>query len=167
MTEHTQEPMIPLKQAVEEVRTMGRCLAELYYFFAKNLVEKFGDEGEELVHKVIKEYGEHRGSQVRKKIEAMGLPLTPENYRLVPDLPRIGWEAELVESNSRCQHSKVKVCPFATAWKDIGCEEIASIYCEIDPAKFRAYNPKIKFRRDCSLLERGSTVCDMIAELEE
>ncbi len=146
-----------------EVRQMAKLQALLYYLFAKKLVARYGDEGRELVREVIWEFGRVRGESVRERVQALGLPLTPNNYGKAPDLPSIGWQRETVVSNAGQHHTRITYCPFAEMWKELGSEakELGRIFCEVDPAKYQAFNPDLAFTRPESMLE-GGACCDMI-----
>ena len=154
--------------AEAEVRRMAKLQALLYYLFAKNIIEKYGEEGRDLVRRVIWEFGRVRGESVRKQVEALGLPATPDNYGKVPDLPSIGWERETVESNTRRHHTRITYCPFAEMWRELGpeAEELGLIFCEVDEAKYRAFNPRLCFERPENLLN-GCARCDMVLSAPE
>jgi hypothetical protein len=149
--------------AEAEVRIMARLQALLYYLFANKLVTRYGDEGREMVREVIWEFGRVRGEDVKRRVEAAGLDTSPNNYGKVPDLPSIGWERTVVESNSQVHHTCITYCPFAEQWRELGPEaiELGRIFCEVDPAKYQAFNPELCFARAESVLE-GGICCDML-----
>lgn len=148
--------------AEAEVRRMAKLQALLYHLFARNLVEKYGEEGREMVRRVIWEFGQVRGESVRERVQALGLPLSPNNYGKVPDLPSIGWERETVESHERLHRTRITYCPFAEMWEELGPEavELGRIFCEVDEAKYGAFNAELSFARPESML-CGGKCCDM------
>jgi hypothetical protein len=154
--------------AESEVRIMAKLQALLYYLFASKLVAKYGVEGHELVREVIHEFGRIRGEDVRRRVTASGMALTPDNYGKVPDLPSLGWERELVHSNPSQHHTRITYCPFADMWQELGPEaiELGRIFCEVDPAKYAAFNPELRFDRLSSVLEDGDC-CDMLVRAPE
>ncbi len=89
----TEEPTITISQCTEEVRLMARRAALLYHAFASALVEELGDEqGKRLIEKAIRAYGHACGQAIKDDLLAQGLPLTPENFNRIRDLPAFGWE---------------------------------------------------------------------------
>ncbi|MCL4535486.1 MAG: L-2-amino-thiazoline-4-carboxylic acid hydrolase [Bacteroidetes bacterium] len=151
-----------------EVRRMARLQALLYYLFAREIIEKYGEEGRDLVRKVVWEFGRVRGEKVREQVEAQGLPTTPDNYGKVPDLPSIGWERETLRSDAEQHRTRITYCPFAEMWRELGpqAEELGIVFCEVDEAKYRAFNPDLCFARPESML-CGGTCCDMIVSAPE
>ncbi len=89
----TEEPTLTISQCTEEVRLMARRAALLYHAFASALVEELGDEqGKRLIEKAIRAYGHACGQAIKDDLLAQGLPLTPENFNRIRDLPAFGWE---------------------------------------------------------------------------
>ncbi len=127
--------MISEKEAEEQVVLMASRLALMYHHIGQVLTEELGmEKAKELLKEAIWRYGAESGEKVRAGVEAMGLPLTAENYNKVPDLPRYGWVSEQAKDGPRVSH-----CPLAAVWLEKGSTELGRIYCFVDQAKFEAY----------------------------
>lgn len=125
-----------------DVWLMARRMALLYHYLAGAIVDRLGpDEGLRLVKDAIWKYGEHCGRAVRDGVLARGLPLTPDSFRLIPDLPSRGWRAQTVElPDGTRQHQNV-LCPLARTWQSTGTDPaLARLYCFVDQAKIAGYN---------------------------
>ena len=157
MAEHK---TVPLADAVANVRLMARRTALLYYYFAKTLIDEFGEEeGKRLVAKAVWEYGLHCGRAVREGVEAMGLPATAENFNRVPDLPKLGWETGTVTLADGEQRPIATYCPLAAVWQELHAEDIGRLYCWVDQAKYHGYNPDFTFMHTKNVLD-GDECCE-------
>ena len=149
---------IPKEQAIKEVLSIIRRTALIHYCYAKTLIEELGKEqGEEMVLKAIQTYGEEVGKKVKEETLAKGLDLIIENYQ--EDLPTLGWEIEkfVVEGKPR---ARVHVCHLANVWKELGAPEIGRLYCFVDQAKYKAYNPNLECVHEKNILE-GDPYCEL------
>ncbi len=64
------EEMIPKEEALGQLRLALRRASLLYHYFAKTLIDQFGEEeGNRLVRKAIDAYGKHIGEDARRKAE--------------------------------------------------------------------------------------------------
>ena len=71
----------------------------LYHYMARAIVDRLGEEeGRRLIKDAVWKYGVHCGKTVKEGVEKMGLPLTKENFRKVPDLPSRGWRHRMGRS---------------------------------------------------------------------
>lgn len=148
-------------QAVEAVQAMATITARLHYHYAKALVDKYGDEGREMVLQIMREFGAERGRLIRQKALAQGLEPMMVNYYKVTDLPMSGWKHETLESTPTRMRFKATYCPFAEVWKALGAPELGLLYCEEDKTKFEAYMPGTELTRLSSILE-GADCCEML-----
>jgi hypothetical protein len=151
-------------QAFKEVLSMIRRTALLHYCFSKTLIEELGEErGKELILKAIHSYGEKVGKKVKEETLAKGLDLLIENYQ--EDLPTLGWEIEraIVEGEPR---ARIHVCHLANVWKDLGAPEIGRLYCYVDQAKYKAYNPTIECIHMKNALE-GDPHCELAVRYDK
>ena len=73
-----------------DIAEFGDLWALMYYTFAKEMIDSFGEEGKKALIRAIKAYGQARGQRLQKRHEEMGLPINLrtlfENYDL-PDHP--------------------------------------------------------------------------------
>lgn len=145
-----EESSLPRDECKQQVRNMAKLFALLYYHFAKVSVEKLGDEeGKKLIAEAIRRFGAERGREVRERVEAKGLELTPENFKRFSDLPSLGWERDETE---------ITYCPYAEVWKEKEAEELGILYCEVDVHKYESFNPRIEVKRLKSVL-KGQDCC--------
>ncbi len=161
-----QDEKITVAQCTEEVRLVARRLALLHYYFSEAIVNKLGDEeGKALIKEAIWAYGKHCGRAVREGVEALGLPLTDENYGRVRDLPQYGWEIDTVTLDSGEVRPIATFCPVADAFKETGPrgQELGRLYCYVDQAKYEAYNPDMEFVHTKNVLD-GEPCCEFLVQ---
>lgn len=107
----------------------GKLMAECYYYMAKNIVEAMGEEeGEKVIRKALKEFGEDRVSSIKAEALEKGVTVDSfEKFFTVRDMPDCGW----VNGDER---GVVEQCLFHEVWKrygDMGMK-MGALYCEID-----------------------------------
>lgn len=135
---------------LRDVRIMSERLAFLYYHMVKNIIEEVGEErAEELVRKIILDYGTGCGLNTKGNVEALGEEAIIENYHLGNDLPSVGWEK---------RDGKTLYCPFADTWKKLDFEKWGRLYCYVDQAKYEGYNKDLRCFHDKNLLD-GDDCC--------
>ncbi len=135
------EKKVSLQEAEEQVVLTAKRLALLYHYTAEVLVEEFGmAKGEALLKEIIGRYGSESGTSARKKVEELGLPLTAENFKAGSDLPRWGWKGDTVLCADGEVRDRVTYCPLAEVWQEKGSGKLGRIYCQVDQAKYAAYN---------------------------
>lgn len=145
--------MISEKDCAKQVRKVGNQVGLLFYHFTKILVDELGEvEGKRLVLEVVRNYGTERGQAIREKVENAGLELTIENFAKFSDLPASGWEYT---------DEGTTYCSYAEAWIDRGVEDLGRLYCEVDFALIKAFNPKIRAKRVGSILD-GDPGCKLV-----
>ena len=139
--EKSEDMLVSLDEAEEQVRMMARRLAMLYHYMAEVLVEQLGaGKGRETIKEIIRRYGCDSGTIARAKVEALSLPLTAENFKAGSDLPRWGWKGDTVICEDGVRRERITYCPLAVVWKEKKSEELGRLYCLVDEAMFRAYN---------------------------
>lgn len=153
--------MVPLDKAKEDVIIMARRVGLLFYHFARTLIKELGEErGRDLISKAIESYGVECGRLARATVEGLGLPVTLENYSLGRDLPSVGWERGVVEVPGEPPRRRVYRCPIADAFFEVGDPRLGRMYCYVDQAKYRAYNPRIECIHTKNLLD-GDECCEL------
>lgn len=126
----SQEEVVPLKEAREQVEIAVSRTALLHLAFSKTLVEELGKEkGKELILKSIMEYGKRVGDRVKRGL---------------PDLPKYG-------VHGGRKDGKVRDCVFAKIFREYGELDVGCLYCYVDPAKTMAADPTSKLiHTDCA-----------------
>jgi hypothetical protein len=145
-----------------EVTLMARRAALLHYYFSEAIIAELGEEkGREVIKKAIWDYGEHCGRTCKEGVEAMGLPLTEENYGKIRDLPRFGWKTGMITMPDGEERQIAPFCPIAAAFEELGprAVELGRMYCFVDQAKYHAYNPDIEFVHSKNVLD-GDEYCE-------
>ena len=153
---------ISADECATEIRLLARRLALLHYYYAEAIIGRLGEEeGRAVIKEAIWAYGRHCGDTVRAGVEALGLPLTAENYGRVRDLPRFGWESGTVTLPDGEVRSTSLFCPIAATLQELGPRgmELGRLYCTVDQAKFAAYNPAIEFVHARNVLD-GDACCE-------
>lgn len=114
----SEEEMVPLTEAENEVKVVTQRLALMHLSYAKTLVEEFGwERGKQLILDSIKMYGELITERVQEGHQS---------------LPKYGfWER---------REDKPPLCELGKIMREYNEPEIGSIYCLVDPAKTMAAN---------------------------
>lgn len=153
---------VPEDQWEHDVWLMGRRLALLYYFMSKKIIEKVGEEeGKVLIKEAIWDYGTYCGKAVAEGVLALGLPLTEENFRKVPDLPSRGWRSKTVTLPDGQKQNQLTLCPLAVTWMQLGFEDVGRIYCFVDQSKTEGYNPALECIHAHNVLD-GDAFCEIV-----
>ena len=137
------EDMITESEALRLIQlALGRT-ALIYHYFCETLTDELGEQrGQDLIRKAVDAYGDHIGKEAGNTTREKGLPLTPENYE--SDLPDIAWETETVVVDGE-ERIRVNHCPLAAEWLKWGDPRKARLYCSVDQAKMRAFNPDYEY----------------------
>ena len=156
--DNNKDEKVLLEEAEDQVIAVAKRLALLFHFTADVLVEKYGaEEGKEVLHEIINRYGRESGAVTKAKVEALGLPLTAENFNAGSDLPKWGWKGDRVKGEDGIERGRITYCPLAEVWMERGSQEWGRIYCYVDQAKYDAYNG-IKCKHLKNLLD-GDDCC--------
>jgi nitroreductase len=146
------------KDALQNINAALRRAALIYHYFSRTLVDEFGEErGLELIRKAIKAYGDHVGKDAREKALKKGLSLTPENF--ASDLPDLAWETETVIVDGE-ERVRVHHCPLAAEWLEWSDPKIARLYCSVDQAKMKGFNPDYEYVHIKNILD-GDPFCEL------
>ncbi len=145
-------------EALVQVNKALRRAALIYHHFAETLVKELGTEkGLELIRKAVAAYGNQVGAEARKKALEKGLTLTPEHFE--SDLPDIAWKMEEVTVDGE-KRERVSHCPLAAEWLAWGDPRKARLYCHVDQAKMKAFNPEYEYVHIKNLLD-GDACCEL------
>ena len=151
--------MITTDEAAAQIKLALRRAALIYHHFARTLIEEMGEaRGRELILKAIESYGLDVGCQARQKALDRNLDLKPENFE--SDLPQYVWQTEEVEVNGE-KRAIVHYCPLAAEWLKLGDTETARLYCFVDQAKMKAFNPDYEYVHLKNILD-GDSCCELV-----
>ena len=141
----------------------GKLLGAL----AREVIERFGDEGRDAIIAAVKFYGEERGRRLAERVKAEGREPTFASFTVCSELDTSYHEMvpNLEEGQLRVE---VSYCPLAAALKDWGLEEYGKYFCrEIDAAIMRGYNPE-NYETVCERnLTEGADTCVIIYRFKE
>jgi len=148
------------------VARMGELYGKIYYHLAKELVDVFGDEGEEALRRAIRNFAIDRGEQSRAQAEAMGLPLDWHTFSRdsIADMPDTQPGYKKYHPNVTGTSPSNGLCTYAEVWKNYpDGYKLGKIYCdEFHHAKWKAFNPN--FRVDMvEVITKGAPVCTLVS----
>jgi nitroreductase len=83
--------------------------------------------------------------------------LTPENFE--SDLPDEAWRTEGVYVDGE-ERVRVHECPLASEWMEWGNPETARLYCGVDQAKMKGFNPEYEYVHVKNILD-GDPYCEL------
>jgi len=146
-----------------DIAEFGDLWSLMYYVFAREMVDSFGDRGREALRRAIRSYGRARGARLRERHEGQGIPISLRSLFTHYDLPAhpdtektrtVFSENELV--------SFTYVCPYQRVWRALGGEDLGLIYCEeFHHAMWRAYRPDLKVELP-EILTKGDPHCRFV-----
>jgi len=153
------------QEALSQIHAALRRAALLYHSFTKTLIDEFGEEtGKDIIRKSIDIYGARIGEEAREKAQKKGLSPTPENF--ASDLPDMAWEVESVLIDGE-ERARVHHCPLAAEWLEWSDPEMARLYCYVDQAKMKSYNPDYEYVHIKNILD-GDPYCELaIRKIED
>lgn len=159
-----QDQNITPEACAQEVTLMARRTALLHYYFSEAVIAELGEEaGRKVIVKAIQAYGDHCGRTCREGVEALGLPLTEENYGKIRDLPKYGWKTATAVQPDGSIRPMATFCPIAAAFIEMGPRAVSlgRLYCYVDQAKYHAYNPALEFAHTQNVLD-GDAYCEFL-----
>lgn len=138
--------------------------AKLFAMLADEVLRECGDEkGEKIVRSAVRKYGQMRAEGIKKRIKESGKEVTFETVEQYSDYPEnCAWEC-CSEINGNTLREINTVCPFGTAFREIGLERAGSLYCEeIDLALNETLFGNITFERPRIFTDGTDAPCEMI-----
>jgi nitroreductase len=161
--EHKDEG-VSKKESLENVGRALRRGALIYHYFCETLVEELGEKrGKELIRKAVDAYGERIGLEAKKKAQEKGSALTPDNFE--SDLPDEAWNTEQVIVDGE-ERVRVHFCPLAAEWLSWGNPRNARLYCYVDQAKMKGFNPEYEYIHEKNLLD-GDPYCELVVRRQK
>lgn len=138
--------------------------ALLFAWLSRAVVHRAGEiQGEAIVRKAVRRYGEQRGRRMALRASADGYPLNMDAYRAYGEwrAPEGATAAKIVrEGPDPVQH--VQVCPWHRAWEEQGLMPYGRLYClEVDHALARGFSPEIELGVN-SIMSGGAECCEFV-----
>ncbi|GAF63443.1 hypothetical protein BTS2_0334 [Bacillus sp. TS-2] len=130
--------------------------SKLFAEITKQVVDTFGEEGEQVVMKAVANFGENRGRGIAQRAFANGLENSAENYLSNYDMGRSDlFEYETIQKENEIEQTFTK-CPLGQQWADDNMGKYGILYCRmIDPSIAKGYNPKFEVEHDQYVLKEG------------
>jgi hypothetical protein len=139
-----------------------RLEALLSSYLAREIKQSCGAQARDLVRAGAAGYGRYRGTEIRRRVEKLGLP---------PDIPRMWdwWDLPVTSSREEERMNddlepyfhgfEVPVCPFNDIYQIHYPPDMMALHCEaMHEAAFRGYNPALDLWLP-ALMPRGEGRC--------
>ncbi|WP_040984909.1 L-2-amino-thiazoline-4-carboxylic acid hydrolase [Oceanobacillus jeddahense] len=150
-----------LPQAVKEeekyaaLTTFAR-FSKMFAQIAKQVVDKYEEEGEDVIRRAVERYGRKRGEGIAQRARANGLENNADNYLKNYDMARSElFEVETVHKENEVEQT-FTYCPFGQQWADDDMGKYGILYCQvIDPSVAKGYNKNFEVVHDQYVLREG------------
>jgi hypothetical protein len=138
----------------------------LFAHLAKEVVEKFGAEGEEAIKAGVWSFGVERGQNIAERAKANGCEIDSASYLPNYDMARSDdFTAENTYGENQVEQLFTQ-CGFADQWISDGMERYGKLYCEIiDPAIAKGYSENFECIHDKIIYDDG--VCSFCFRMKK
>lgn len=150
----------------KEPVSWATLFCRLFAHLAKEVVEKFGEEGEQAIRDGVWAFGEERGHSIAERAKANGCKIDAFNYLPNYDMGRSDdFTAENTYGDNQVEQLFTQ-CGFAEQWIKDGMEEYGKLYCDvIDPAIAKGYSEDLECIHDRRIYENG--VCSFCFRMKD
>jgi len=129
----------------DAIAEFGDLWSLMYYVFAREMVDSFGEEGKRALVRAVRAYGRARGERLRRRHGEMGLPIGLrslfEHYDL-PTHPGTVKERRVFEDDRLVSYTYS--CPYEKFWRAHDGTGLGLVYCEnFHHAFWQTYRPDI------------------------
>lgn len=140
--------------------------SKMFAQIAKQVVDEYGEQGENAVKEAVKHYGEKRGKGIAQRARTNGLPNSVDNYLTHYDMARSDlFKIETVYKENEIEQTFTH-CPLGQQWADDGMHKYGILYCQmIDPAVASGYNTKFDVVHDEYVLKEGQ--CHFLFQMKD
>ncbi|NBJ00146.1 hypothetical protein D3Z62_08245 [Lachnospiraceae bacterium] len=124
----------------DDPTSWATLFCRLFAHVAKEVVEKFGDEGEQAIKDGVWAFGVERGRNIAERVRKNGCEINAENYLSNYDMGRgDDFTAQNIYGDDQVEQLFTQ-CGFADQWIADGMEKYGKLYCDmIDPAIAKGY----------------------------
>ena len=140
------EKVVPLREAMEQVRVTGRRLALMHLAFSRILVEELGEEkGKKAIVRAMMEYGRMVGE--KNKAGQQDLPFYGFHDKYTygdKEFLDTREKANIAGKDFDFSRYRVHGCVLAETFLEHGEKELGCLYCYVDSAKSMAADPSKK-----------------------
>jgi predicted ArsR family transcriptional regulator len=139
------------------LKQLATHFAKLYIHIAREVENRFGNEGKDAIRAGLREFSLERGRNIRKTVQSKDLPLNMDNYygNFDSSLAEAGFDMDLDLQGWRAE-GVVSHCPFAQIWKEMDEGELGRMYCEVDHHMLEGYNPELDLESSENILDGGN-----------
>lgn len=149
-----------------DVTIMKEFYTLLYGFLAQRVMDSFGAEGEQIVRRALRDFGEVRGAALRDRQLHYGLELNMMNLHTYSDLPGDDDQPTAREVFQPDHfYSTLNECDMFDLWKKYDLMDAGIIYCEeIHHAMWATYHEDTVVVQE-KIMTRGDEVCSFRCKL--
>lgn len=146
--------------------SMYTLFARLFAHIAREVGERFGEEGEEAIKAGVQYFGEERGRSIAERALAKGCAIDAYNYLPNYDMGRSdNFTAENTYGDDQVEQLFTQ-CAFADQWMKDGNEKYGALYCDvIDPAIAKGYSEKMECIHEKHIFKDG--VCSFCFRMKK
>ena len=140
------DKMVPLREAMEQVRVTGRRLALMHLAFSRILVEELGEEkGKKAIIRAMMEYGRMVGE--KNKAGQQDLPFYGLHDKYTygdKEFLDTREKSNIAGKDFDFSRYRIHGCVLAETFLEYGEKELGCLYCYVDAAKSMACDPAKK-----------------------
>jgi len=169
-TMNEKERVVPLHEAIDQVRITGRRLALMHLAFSRILIKELGeDKGSKAIVKAIMEYGQMVGET--NKAGHQDLPFYGLHEKYTYGDEEFLDTREVADSAGKdfdFSRYRCHGCVLAKTFLEQNEKELGSLYCYVDSAKSMAADPGKKLMHTaCAVLGDGYCTFDLVPTTEK
>ena len=154
----------------EPVEQQAFFWTAMYYYMAKEAIERHGLEGERVIRQAIRDYGRERGRRRRNRVLQKGLDINLVSLFTNGDLngdTRFQSDEEKSVLTKETRRHFVTRCPDAEMWGRLGGLDIGKIYCEeVHHYLYGCFDDAVQVNL-CETLTNGGDICRFHINLRE
>ena len=162
--------MVPLHEAMEQVRVTGRRLALMHIAFSRVLIEELGeDKGKKAIIKAMMEYGRIVGETNKAGQQDLPFYGFHEKYTYGDqEFLDTREKANIAGKDFEFSRYVVHGCVLAKTFLEQNEKELGCLYCYVDSAKSMAADPSQKLiHKACEVVGDGFCAFDLVPTTEK
>lgn len=164
--EKTQSTVSMKDNESKEPVSWSTLFCRLFANIAKEVVDKFGEEGEKAIKDGVWAFGVERGRNIAERAKANGCEIDAYSYLSNYDMGRgDDFTADNTYGDNQVEQL-FSQCGFADQWLEDGTERYGKLYCDvIDPAIAKGYSEDLECIHDRRIYEDG--VCSFCFRMKK
>ena len=164
------EKMVPLHEAIDQVRITGRRLALMHLAFSKILIEELGqDKGKKAIVKAMMEYGQMVGETNKAGHQDLPFYGLHEKYTYGDkEFLDTREMANIAGKDFDLSRYRYHGCVLAKTFLERNEKELGCLYCYVDSAKSMAADPGKKLMHTaCAVVGDGFCTFGLVPTTEK